>query len=274
MNLLYIQTNKSLIPALILMLLTLSSCLVNEKVPEGYKTAYEQALSLKEMGDFKGALSTFKSILEKYPTAPTESKRNIQLLMAACEIELENHQGAAKIYRLLLSEEKSDAQRATLLFYLGMSELSLGEFTSAAQSFQKSSLLQEDSVLKADMKYRSGIALQRAGNFAQAKIQFNDIIKSNPDSPTALKSKSRVYLPDYFTVQAGAFSKRQNASITSQKIKEFGFPAMIVQLRGNTKTPYVVYVGKLRSYEHAKLLKARLEALKPLEGKTQYVIRP
>lgn len=258
--------------ASLVLLPLLVSCLMTSRVPDGYLERYDEAIGLKEMGNHAAALERFRQILDDHPDLPTRNE--IRLHMALCELELGRPSVAAQIYRELVSLQESDRERATVLLYLGMAELAAEEFREAAHTFQKASALQEDSELRLNLIYRSGIALQRAGDFVEARSQFERVIREGGTSQWVQASKMRSALPDYFTVQAGAFGSRANAVRTSQTLKAAGFVARVLENPSHPTAPHVVYVGQLSSFQAAKQLKKRLDQLRPLGSRTDYVIRP
>jgi len=89
----------------------------------------------------------------------------------------------------------------------------------------------------------------------------------SPEKPSPHNEPSKVgqSLKGFYTLRAGAFSKRNNAEKMIAMLNKFGYEAFIRDGSQRDQTPYRVYIGRFKTKDDAYNAKARLEKIKGLK---------
>ena len=210
-------------------------------------------------------------LLDRYPHVKND--RQVQLFLAGCEDELGDHAEAVRIYHELLAKPMPADDQLKILGYLGVAQIKLDQFELAAGTFLRAEELAK-AADKGGYGYRRGIALQRAGKFPLARKVFEDVLGAQASADLIRKTRRRLALPDYFTVQVGAYGQEANARRVHRTLQRAGFSAELDYDPGNRTVPHYVYVGKFDSLDAARRMLERLQRSGALPPDVQPVTRP
>ena len=202
-----------------------------------------------------------------------------------------NYEQARALAAGLLKDTADPKQRIEAQYYLGLSQLRLGQYAQARKAFQIVMRAAPNQELydKAALGLVEGLSM--AGFYKDALKEGEALLRKSPDS----QSKSLIYLKiarahlklmqwrnakeylqkiavkfpqsfeapiaqglleekEYFTVQVGSFLDRSRAVKLTDGLKAKGQYAYIVETTSKMKTFYRVRVGQMTSLKDAQAL--------------------
>jgi tetratricopeptide (TPR) repeat protein len=182
---------------------------------------YLMGMALLNLKDFQQARMNFAFILENYPHS---SKRPEATL------------GIADSYFLEGTFDKTE-----------------GYYKELLKEFPKTDYA-------ASAYFRLGLSQRNQGKWQEAGISLNKVIRDYPLSPEAeeaggLLEKKTVY----FTIQIGAFSKKENAQRLSKQLNRKGYDAQVEKVYKNDKQLYCVKIGNFNTEKDAEREAAKLK---------------
>ena len=98
--------------------------------------------------------------------------------------------------------------------------------------------------------YKLGISAQKVGEWDAAKRYLGRLIREYPGGETAQRARERLDW-DYFTIQAGAFTNRDNALSRVEQLRRASLPAYREVRENGGKPVQVVYVGRYKDFKSA-----------------------
>jgi len=105
--------------------------------------------------------------------------------------------------------------------------------------------------------YLLGVCLWKRGEFSKAKKKLEHIVKYYPDSKFSGEARALI-LDNYFSVQVGCFSKKNNAKKLCNKLIKKGHKAYILTVPQDDL--YHVRVGKINNRSEVLALEKRLKS--------------
>ena len=138
--------------------------------PEHIDLNYFIGICLNNIGDFQGAMESFKII---HGTEPWNIPNKLK--MAIIFHNLEMWDNAEEIHRSLLGKNPNFAD---VHFHLGLSLMSQGKTSEAAESFNKALLINPNYI---DARLKLGITQACMGQYDEAFTNLTTIIKRNPE---------------------------------------------------------------------------------------------
>lgn len=99
------------------------------------------------------------------------------------------------------------------------------------------------------------------GYWQEAKLYAERLKNEYPLSPETYLTRDMVPPDLYFTVQVGAFSKKENAEGLCEELTQRDYPAFIQETYSDSTKLYRVRVGKLQDFNHAVELQEELKNL-------------
>ncbi|MEI7998234.1 MAG: SPOR domain-containing protein [Candidatus Omnitrophota bacterium] len=210
-----------------------------------------------------------------------------------------NHEQAKTLAVDLLKSSTEPKERVQTEYYLGLSQLRLGQFAEARSAFQivmsatdssdlydraalgmmealykpgfyKDALKQGEALLRKSPKssFLSSIYLKIARTHLKmtqwglAKDYLQKIIKDFPQSLEATIAQNLMEEKEYFAVQVGSFLDKDKAMNLMEQLKENGQYSYIVEtINSDGKKFYRVRVGQMTSLSDAQTLEGRLSQL-------------
>jgi tetratricopeptide (TPR) repeat protein len=137
--------------------------------PDHIDLNYFIGICLNNIGDFQGAMESFKIV---HGTEPWNIPNKLK--MAIIFHNLEKWDNAEEIHRSLLEKNPNFAD---VHFHLGLSLMSQGKTSEASESFKKALLINPNYV---SARLKLGITLACMGKYDEAFENLNTIIKQNP----------------------------------------------------------------------------------------------
>lgn len=187
----------------------------------GEEGRYIMGLSFLKLGDFQQTRKNFQFLLKNYPDG---RKKEETLLGLADSYFLEGELGKAEEYYIRLLKGFPGTDYASIA-YLGL-----------------------------------GKCQRKQGKWQEAESSFHKVTRDFPFSLEAEAAKDclkkRV---SYFSVQAGAFSKKENAQKLTELLRNKGYDAYIEKCYDRDRLIYRVRVGKFDTEGGAQEEAARLK---------------
>lgn len=255
-----------------LLLACLAGCVStaeSEKAVDGLWSRAQDQISKR---DYRGAKSTLSTLLERFPD---QEERDVWLLLlAGCEQQLGNAERATEIRERVAKEGRLADTKAQALAELGAAALKRGAYDEAAARFLAGTEVTADADVQARCFYFRGIALQRAGRFAEGRTAHQRAINLAPRSNEADRAREYLVYPDHFFVQTGAFREAAKADRQKETLAAKGFPAEVAAVDRVGAKLYCVRLGRFPSRAEAVSLRDRVVASKALPEAARIVVRP
>ena len=193
---------------------------VSKNTPLGDSGHYLMGISFLKLGKPEDARENFEFIIKNYP----KSKLTDAVMLGIADSFL--LQGdplkSEEHYKILLKDHPSTG-------YVSMAYLNLGK------------------------------AQRKQGKFEEAEKSFYKIIQDYPQSLEIKEAKEWARKKHFFTVQVGAFSKRENAVKLADHIKSKGYYTTLEKVYEDDKILYKVKTGR---YNTKKMVDEEIERLK------------
>lgn len=210
--------------------------------------AYLAGLSLLKLDRYLEARRYFNDVL-LIENAGEELKRSALLGMADSYVMEQRYDRAKEAYKKVLSDYPGSPISCAVYFKLGGTLTKLGEEAEAKYYLDKVRTEFPFS-FEARLTDRTGQARLADASAAPKAEKVEESVCEPAKAETAGG--------DYY-VQAGVFSKRNNADGLCEKLVKQGFDAYISKSEGNYKTRYRVKVGRLGFREEALQLEKKLK---------------
>jgi tetratricopeptide (TPR) repeat protein len=254
----------------VLAALLLSSCASGP--PRDYIERHDRGVGEFQDKEFAASKSTFEKLLADYPDGPLNP--GIRLRIATCDFFLGNLENARREYREIIDSLDDPALKSLALQSLGDLEARAENHTAAAAYYRQALELETEPEVRHGIEQRLGVCLQQGGEFAEARRVFEGIIAQAPGSPAAAAARQRLLLPDYFTVQVGAYADRANAERQVTALKRAGFAARIEPPEDPARPLFHVRVGEFRTRAQANATRARLADSSALPAGDKPIVLP
>lgn len=112
--------------------------------------------------------------------------------------------------------------------------------------------------------YRYGQSLERIGRWAEARVQFQRVLREFPAGSIAGNARRRLDLnATHFAIQCGAYGQKQNAANAAAELGRAGLPAGMYREARAGGDVWVVRIGQYRTYAEAQQALARVRAEVP-----------
>jgi len=255
-------------------LATIAGCASSGSSPnQAYLDSCEKGQGQIRDGDYAGARATFKDTLSRNPDQMFNA--NIELLLADCERELGNEAEAKRLRQKVAAEAKSPDLRMRANYGLGQMALAREDYSEAILRFQGADAAAREATPeeRASLHCQTGIALQGAGRFAEARDSLKKAVETSPRSAAAKRASIQLLYPDHFAVQTGAFRQESNAEAQRKALAGKGFPAVVVEMETTKGTLHCVRVGKYGARDEAKAMLERIRRSKVLPA-AKLAIKP
>jgi len=185
-----------------------------------------------EGGNIEEAKEDLIKLKEKHPEDPS--------VMFLDGVLTENGQQAVVIYQIIVDNYPQSKYADAALYRIYSYYYALGLYESAKEKLQ---LLNE--------KYPSSPYIKVAEQNTPSDNQFNAGNEVNEES----EDQTKQTIPEvkyHFTIQAGAFTKVENAGALKQELENSGILAHVGDKNVGGTTFHIVYAGQFVSYEDAE----------------------
>ena len=235
-----------------------------------YLDRYDQGVSEWQAEHYADAKLIFQGLLGDYPHGHLND--TVKLRLAACDYALGNFEEARTVYKEFIDALGEHRLRA--LESLGNLEMLAGNYAVAAEHLRNAAKLSTEGEHRRRVEYRLALSLQKGGDFAEARQIFQQLRESDPESTISREATHRLSKPDFFTVQVGAYGKRENATAQKQRLDGGGFVARVEPLTTDDSTLYRVWVGKFTSRPRALREQRRIREASVLPKDANVMVVP
>jgi len=181
-------------------------------------------------------------------------------LMGLSQLKLNDAAEARKNFEFILENYPRSSVKPELLLGVADSYFVEEKFDKAEQEYKRL-LGSSSSTDYASIAYlRLAISQQKQGKWQEADGSLHKLIR---DYPLSLEvNEARTFLKrkgDFFSVQVGAFSKKENAGKLLSTLRKKGYDVRVEKSYKNDKLIYLVKIGKFstktKAQQEAKRLK-------------------
>jgi TolA-binding protein len=142
---------------------------------------FARAEAMLERGEYEGAVETFANLHQKHPKSPL-APRALYQSGEILNLYLARYQEALLAYLLLEKDfPQSEQARKAQLKVAEIYKHRLRDYPRAIVAYQK--LLDQGAAEGDRLQYEVADAYFRLSNFEQARIEFETLVKQQPDSP-------------------------------------------------------------------------------------------
>lgn len=219
------------------------------------RAAFDSGYAALEGGRWSQAVKDFSRYLRSDPDSPDRG-------------EVYYYRGEALVHLDHRPEAKADFLRAIgagarppidQFARVALGNLYYEEADDVRAVKQYAAILQDphDEVPVPTILLRTGVGLQRLGQWEKGKRYLEYLIAHYPDSPAA-RQAARYAAADAFRVQTGAFSARASADVQARQVRQAGFAPRLAQVTRSGRRLTAVQVGRERTYSGAASLAQRL----------------
>ena len=204
-----------------------------------------------------------------------------QLLTSAIAVDPHSPAAAEGYYvRGLVRNDRGEVRLAEMDFFVAMElskredlktncQISLGsiaynngDYRHAYEYYLKASdhlpkMAPNESVL-----YRLGVCCQNIGQWEEAKKHFARVRRDFPYTQAVGWAEKRMKY-NFFTVQAGVFSRAEGARRAMAGLQNAALPATAITRRDGDVTHQIIYVGKYNDYASAAKILERVKKIVP-----------
>ena len=192
-------------------------------------------------------------------SGPSKTGKEARYLMGLAFLKLGKPEEARDNFDFLLNNYPNSSIEEELLLAVADSFYLNGEFESAESSYKKLLKHFKDGDYNTICYLRLGISLRKQGKWDEAEKCFKGIIKDYPTSLEVSDARKFLKKDKFFTVQAGAFSKKENALKFLETLKRKGYYMSLEKVYDKDNILYKVKTGKFSTKAMADNEVRRLE---------------
>jgi len=192
-------------------------------------------------------------------SGPSKSGQEARYLMGLSFLKLGKPEEARDNFNFLLNNYPSSHITQELLLAVADSFYLAGEFESAESAYKRLLSKFKNGDYNTFCYLRLGVSLRRQGKWDEAEKYFYRIVKDYPISLEISDAKKFLKKDKFFTVQAGAFSKKENALKLVETLKRKGYYTSFEKVYDKDNILYKVKTGKFSTKVMADNEVLRLE---------------
>ncbi len=216
----------------------------NKKLVEGIKKGQQ----LYSEGNYVGAERELGTVISAYPSKPACAEA--YYLRGLVRIKQNQTILAEQDFKRALELAKRDDLKTNAHICLGSIYFERKLWDNAYHHYKQACNNLPKVSPNEWVLYRLGLAAQKTGRWREARKYFARLIREYPESQAARLARARIGY-NYFTIQAGAFSKVSGAKKRSSELEAHGFDTRIETHINNGSKLYVVFVGRYKNYYQA-----------------------
>jgi tetratricopeptide (TPR) repeat protein len=205
-------------------------------------------------GDYNGAVNTCRKIAGQKALGG-----HGRYLMGLAFLKLDKGEEARKNFEFALSNYPGSSLRQELLLGIADSYFLEGEFNKAEQAYNSIFKSYPASDYASIIYMKRGLAQRRQGKWVEAKGSFGRVIQEYPLSLEAGQARIFYEKSPFFTIQAGAFAKKENALRFAGSIKRKGYNAAVGRENVGGRVLYKIKIGRFAKLSLAEEGLRRLE---------------
>ena len=247
-----------------LLSLALSSCMLPgcASLPPPQRTSLAQACELYSTGDSAVAGRQLDAIIQQYPNADEIAEAHY--VRGLCRMKSEQLADAAADFQAAVEKSRREELTARSEASLAAVAYRQGEWGKAAELYETALQNLPPDASPDEVAFSAGVALQRAGRWKDAALQFGRVIRTFPNSSVAAQAHRLVSWPhEYFTIQLAVYANSDQASAAVESYKTKGVDAYVESMSHEQRIVWVVMTGKHPTYDEAQTGSKRVQQIEP-----------
>lgn len=242
---------RNLIGIIIMMdCLVLSSCVTRGPIRRTSPppASYTDAEVLFLRGEFVQAAYAFETFIARNPRSPYVS--DAHYWAGICALKLDNVKKARKHIARAHARPRTPLLSGLAQTALGDCDYQEGKFASAAAKYRKAAVT--EGTQRARILYQMGMCYNRIGKLRDAKSCFEKTYDEYPNTQYAELAREKLkFTGSAFSVQVGAFDRKENAEALRSRLAMRNFSPHIQIINRGGKTLYCVRVGHFEVWKQA-----------------------
>lgn len=202
-------------------------------------------------GDIAAASASLDRLIRDYDHTPEIAEA--YYLRGLCRFISQQPRGAREDFERGISKSTRSDLTARCRASLATIAFQSGDWARAADLYQQSVGELPESPPTDVVLYNAGLAMQRAGRWRDANLQFARILNRFRDRPVAADARRMAaWRHPYYSVQLGAYRDADNAGRAVQTLRQQGLDAVQEYLPRNQQSLWIVMAGRYQSYNDAR----------------------
>lgn len=213
-------------------------------------------------GDYKAAIVEGERILAR-TSSRASGLDELYYVLGLSYMKDDNLLRASDIFEIILKECKDSRFKEEAMMGLGDTYLLRHDYANARQTYHQIIDANPGTKLKSQILYRLSQADFKNGNLEEGKVYLGKLQEQTPLASELKHDKETGVIAEdissvTYSVQVGAFSKKENAANLLSKLASKEYPAYIEEPSGGAKLIYRVKVGRLKVKADAEALRKKL----------------
>ncbi len=213
-------------------------------------------------GDYKAAISEGEKIVA-HTSNRAEGLDELYYVLALSYLKDDNLLRASDIFEIILKEYKKSAFREEAMMGLGDTYLLRHDYASAAKTYNDLLGQYPQTKLRSQVLYRLSQADFKNGKLEEGKEHLGTLQEQSPQNVELKHDREAGVIAGEisaltYSVQVGAFSKKENAQSLLGKLSAKEYPAYLEEAGGGQHVKYRVKVGRFKEKADAEALRKKL----------------
>lgn len=225
-------------------------------IPQVFALNLDKARLYFLNGDYGACINEGEKILAA--AGNSKDLDRLYYLLGFSYLKEGNYLRSSDIFEIILKEFKKSSFREEAKLGLGDAYFLRGDYNKAAGYYKD--LLNDNPRTRfaGTLYYRLSQCAFKTGDISAGQEYLSRLKKEFPLNPETIASKDLAAGVNYYTVQVGAFSSRQNALNLESKLIQQKYPAYIEESSFRGQPSYRVRIGKFASRQEALNLAERI----------------
>jgi tetratricopeptide (TPR) repeat protein len=243
----------------VFILLLVPGCLLLVTATQSHALNLDKANEYFLKGDYENSITECEKILAQGKRS--KDLDELYFLLGLSYMKSGDYLRSYDVFQIIIEEFPASRYKEQTL--LGQADIDFlkSDYYVALIKYKQAFKLSTDSELKPAIYLRLVKASLKNGYWQDARLYTEKLKNDYPVSPETFLAKSLLPEDFYFTVQVGAFSKKENANKLRKELIEEGYAAFIQDTDSRLGKFYRVRVGKLEDFNDAIQLEAELKAI-------------
>ncbi|MBN1595528.1 DUF3808 domain-containing protein [candidate division FCPU426 bacterium] len=226
-------------------------------------------LALFTLGQYQQALEQ----LEEVNPEMKQRHAHALYLTGLCQLALQKYAPAQENFRMLMDTYRESEWAGAALVAAGECALLQGNAADAVSAFDRYLREYPEGDFTSAALWQKAQALETQGLKAETANVLHELVTRYHESYEAEKAKGEVGAAqetNTFTIQVGAFTKREYAQKLANRLRKRGYNAYLLEAKSGTETYNQVRVGSYTSREFTEKIAAKISRQENLP----YIILP
>ena len=245
--------------AALTMAAALAGCQTTSGTAGGRPALLESATATYLAGDGEEAIRLYTDFLGSQPSTAQASEA--YLGRGTAYYDLGRYRLAEADFANSERMARDRGVRARAMLRLAHAIFAQDRYAEAAKLYMRVLRSHKGYVAQDEALYRLGIALARQGQWEDARAYLEDVLSRWPNGEFAKLARAKLpcVMGRHFTVQVGAFTKRELAETKVGELREKGFQGEVVPIDMAGVPGYAARSGRLATWAQAQDHAGRLE---------------